>query len=178
MRGRIGDDCGRYFPLIGSLALFIFFSNILAPSLVLATDRKLEHHLRLRNRCILLPQLPWSCATVGAYHTPLIQSVHGGDGSHPSAWTDRDCKSPRATIFTWCTSRDQHGWRPRGTWRVHWNGSWLVPIPFFFLGLLVCTIQTFVFVLLSMIYIGLGQDLHHGYDDDHGHEGHGAPAHA
>ena len=29
MRGLIGDDCGRYFPLIGSLALFIFFSNIL-----------------------------------------------------------------------------------------------------------------------------------------------------
>ena len=56
---------------------------------------------------------------------------------------------------------------------------WLVPIPFFFLGLLVCTIQTFVFVLLSMIYIGLSvQDLHHGHDDDHGHEGHGAPAHA
>ena len=50
---------------------------------------------------------------------------------------------------------------------------WLVPIPFFFLGLLVCTIQTFVFVLLSMIYIGLSvQDLHHGHDDDHGHGHH------
>ncbi len=49
---------------------------------------------------------------------------------------------------------------------------WLIPIPFLALGLLVCCIQTLVFVLLSMVYIGLAvQEAHH---DDH----HGAEAHA
>ena len=43
----------------------------------------------------------------------------------------------------------------------------LVPIPFLALGLLVCTVQTMVFVLLSIIYIALAvEDAHH---DDHHH---------
>ena len=54
----------------------------------------------------------------------------------------------------------------------------VVPLPFMVLGLMVCVIQTLVFVLLSMIYIALAvQEAHH---DDHAHEHaeHGAHAHA
>ena len=126
MRGLIGDDCGRYFPLIGSLALFIFFSNILGPRpWILATDRKLEHHLRLRNRCILLLQLPWSaCERDGAYHThPQSSWYMVGMVPDASAWANRNCQSPRSTVLTWCSSRDEHGWRPRGIGRIYWNGS-------------------------------------------------------
>jgi F-type H+-transporting ATPase subunit a len=32
---------------------------------------------------------------------------------------------------------------------------WLVPLPFLFLGILVCVIQTVVFCLLSMVYISM-----------------------
>jgi F-type H+-transporting ATPase subunit a len=50
----------------------------------------------------------------------------------------------------------------------------LVPIPFLALGLLVCCVQTMVFVLLSIIYIALAvEEAHH---DDHHHEGAGAHA--
>ena len=53
----------------------------------------------------------------------------------------------------------------------------LVPLPFLALGLMVCIIQTLVFVLLSMIYIALAvEEAHH---DDHDHAAaHGAAAHA
>ena len=44
----------------------------------------------------------------------------------------------------------------------------LVPMPFLALGLLVSMIQTFVFVLLTMIYIALSvEEAHH--DDEHHH---------
>jgi F-type H+-transporting ATPase subunit a len=55
---------------------------------------------------------------------------------------------------------------------------WLVPSLMMTLGLLTCFLQTFIFIMLSMIY--LGEVSHHG--DDHGHgeaEGHEhASAHA
>ena len=55
----------------------------------------------------------------------------------------------------------------------------LVPLPFLSLGLLVCVIQTLVFVLLSMIYIGLATADAHGHDDAHAPgQTHGEPAHA
>lgn len=43
----------------------------------------------------------------------------------------------------------------------------LIPVPFLMLGLIVSTVQAFVFTLLSTIYISLS--LPHGHDDDHDH---------
>jgi len=44
----------------------------------------------------------------------------------------------------------------------------LLPVPFLFLGLLVSVIQTVVFCLLSAIYIALAVE-HHDHGDDHDH---------
>ena len=49
----------------------------------------------------------------------------------------------------------------------------IVPLPFLGLGLMVCMIQTLVFILLSMIYIGMAVEDTHG--DEHHDE---AVAHA
>lgn len=56
-------------------------------------------------------------------------------------------------------------------------GMILVPIPLYFLGLLVCFVQAFVFSLLSTIYVSMS--LPHGdHHDDGGHgDGHGAGGH-
>ena len=45
--------------------------------------------------------------------------------------------------------------------------NWIVPIPFYFLELLIGFVQAFVFTLLVSVYIGL--ICNHG--DDHGHDG-------
>jgi F-type H+-transporting ATPase subunit a len=45
-----------------------------------------------------------------------------------------------------------------------------VPIPIMMLGTLVCFVQVYVFCMLSSIYIALAtEDMHHGHGDDHGH---------
>lgn len=52
---------------------------------------------------------------------------------------------------------------------------WILPMALYPLSLLAAFLQTFIFIVLSMIYIG--EVSHHG--DDHGHgEHHGEPAHA
>ena len=44
---------------------------------------------------------------------------------------------------------------------------YLVPVPFYVLGLFVCFMQAFVFTILSMIYLGMAVETHdHG---DHAH---------
>lgn len=50
---------------------------------------------------------------------------------------------------------------------------WVVPSVLLVLAVFVCFVQTFIFVMLSLIY--LSETVPH---DDHGHEGHGEEAHA
>ena len=46
----------------------------------------------------------------------------------------------------------------------------VVPVAFYLMGTLVSVIQAFVFMLLSMIYVGLA--VSHGHDEAHGHDSH------
>jgi F-type H+-transporting ATPase subunit a len=56
---------------------------------------------------------------------------------------------------------------------VPWLG-WILPLPFYFLELLVGLVQALVFALLTSVFTAL-MCAHHdeGHGDDHGHEGHG-----
>jgi F-type H+-transporting ATPase subunit a len=45
---------------------------------------------------------------------------------------------------------------------------YLVPIPFYVIGLFVCFMQAFVFTLLTMVYISLAT-AHHDHDEEHAH---------
>jgi F-type H+-transporting ATPase subunit a len=53
--------------------------------------------------------------------------------------------------------------------------NWLVPVLLMPLGLFVAFIQTFVFVLLSMVYIS---EVSHPPHDEHGHHEHGETPYA
>ena len=46
----------------------------------------------------------------------------------------------------------------------------LVPLPMMFLGIITATLQAFIFVMLTMIYLGGAVAAEHGHDDAHGHE--------
>ncbi|HRH42796.1 MAG TPA: F0F1 ATP synthase subunit A [Pyrinomonadaceae bacterium] len=61
-----------------------------------------------------------------------------------------------------------------------WTTQLLLPLPLMALGLLVCLVQTFVFTLLSMIYLSEVSHGDHGHDHDeeHAHEAHAEVAHA
>lgn len=45
---------------------------------------------------------------------------------------------------------------------------YIVPIPFYVIGLFVCFMQAFVFTLLTMVYISLAT-AHHDHDEEHAH---------
>ncbi len=45
--------------------------------------------------------------------------------------------------------------------------SWIVPVPFYFLEILIGAVQAFVFTLLTAVYIGL--ICNHGGDEEHAH---------
>jgi len=46
----------------------------------------------------------------------------------------------------------------------------LVPLPMMFLGIITATLQAFIFVMLTMIYLGGAVAAEHGADEAHGHE--------
>mgnify|MGYP003345776356 FL=1 len=37
----------------------------------------------------------------------------------------------------------------------------ILPIPFYFLGLMVCVIQAYIFVMLTMVYVSLAKESDH-----------------
>ena len=48
-------------------------------------------------------------------------------------------------------------------------GAVVLPVPLYFLGLLVCSVQAFVFALLTVIYVAQAVAHDDAHDNDHGH---------
>lgn len=164
----------RYLPLIGTLACFIFFSNILAlipgmvpPTTTLKTNVALAltvfvltHVEGIRAQGIgpyfkhLMGPIPWLA--------PLMLPIEIiGHLARPLSLSLRlmgNMVSDHKVVGVF------FGLVPL-----------LVPVPFLILGTLVAVIQTLVFCLLSMVYINIAVTTHE-HDDEHGahkSEGHG-----
>ena len=171
----IGPDAKRYMPLIGTLALFIFFSNALGliPGFEPPTDNVSTNAA--------------AALVVFLYYNFQGLRVNGiGHITHMA--------NPLGVWWGWFLMPIMfpveligHLARPLSlTLRLMGNMTGdhavvlgfaalvpiLVPVPFQILGLLVCVIQALVFTLLTMVYIGMAVESHH----DEGHEG--AEAHA
>lgn len=160
----------RFLPLIGTLAFFIFFSNVLAlipgfapPTATLKTNVALaltvfvlthyygvkEHGLayfkHFLGPVIWLAPLMLPIELVSHIARPLSLSLRllGNIAADHKVV---------ASFFALVPL--------------------LVPVPFLILGVLVAIVQTLVFCLLSMVYIQ-GAVAHEGHGDEHGHdEGH------
>ena len=173
----IGKDAPRYFPVIGTLALFIFFSNILG--LVPGFEP---------------PTNNWNTTAACAIFVFLYFNYHGlrvhglGHIAHMA--------NPAGTWWGWFLAPlmfpielVSNLARPFSlTVRLAANMMGdhavlaaflglvpiMVPLPFLLLGLIVCIVQTLVFVLLTMIYISLS--VAESNHDEHDEEG--AHAHA
>ena len=171
----IGKEANRYFPVIATLALFIFFSNILGliPGFLPPTDNWNTtfacggfvflyynyHGLRVNGIDHLIHMANPAGSTLGWFLAPLMLPIE--IVSHIARPLSLGIRLATNMVGDHAVLGAFVGLVP-----------WLIPIPFLALGLLVCCIQTLVFVLLSMVYIGLAvQEAHH---DDH----HGAEAHA
>lgn len=154
MTGVMGEkNAKRFFPLIGSLALFILFSNLaaLVPGFAPATDT-LKTNLALAGLVFVLTHY-YGLKEHGAAYlkhfagpiwwlAPLMLPIElVGHLARPLSLSLRlmgNMVADHKVIFAFFALV-----------------PWFVPIPFYFLGMLVCVVQTLVFCLLSMVYIAM-----------------------
>lgn len=176
MTNIIGKDARRYFPLIGSLALYIFCSNVigLIPGLAPPTD-----NLNTTAGCALtvflyynyqgfrangLGHLAHMANPVGTWWgwflAPLMFPIELiGHLARPMSLSLRlmgNMIGDHSVLFAFA-----------GLMPV------LVPLPFYALGFLVAVIQTAVFCILTTVYIALAVQGH----EEHEEHAHGAAAH-
>lgn len=182
MRTIMGPEAKRYFPVIGTLALFIFFSNVLGlvPGFTPPTDNLNTtaacgvfvfiyynfHGLRVNGFGHIVHMMNPSGTTIGWVLSPLVFLIELiGHFARPLSLSLRlmgNMVGDHAVLSIFV------GIFP-----------WFLPLPFFVLGLLVCVVQTVVFCILSTVYVSLSiAEAHH---DDHGdahkaHDNHGAHA--
>ena len=173
-RNIMGEENGRkYLPLIGTLACFIFFSNVLAliPGMVPPTST-LKTNVALALTVFVITHIE------GIRAQGIVSYLKHFAG--PIWW------------LAWIMIPIEiigHLARPLSlSMRLMGNmvsdhkvvGVFfflvplLVPVPFLILGTMVAVIQTLVFCLLSMVYINMAVATHE-HDE---HEGHGEHAHA
>jgi F-type H+-transporting ATPase subunit a len=175
MSGIMGPKAARQFlPLIGSLALFILVSNLLGlvPGFLPATDATSTN-------------IGMALIVFGATHYYGVKvngSAHIKHLFGPVWWM-----APLMFLIEVVS----HIARPISlTLRLAGNmiGDHkvlsiflglvpiIVPMPVMVLGIIVCVVQTLVFCLLSVVYIGLAIEEHH--HEGEGHEGEGHEGHA
>lgn len=176
----MGKKAARFFlPLIGTCAVFIFFSNAcgLVPGLLPPTDS-------LKTTA--------ACATVIFLSTHVFGLRENGIGHIQhlfGPWLGPIGIPLNILMFLIeCVS---HLARPLSlSLRLMANifadhlvlsiftalFAFLLPVPVMLLGTIVVIVQTLVFCILSTVYIGMAV-AHHDHGDDHGHEGHGSEAH-
>jgi F-type H+-transporting ATPase subunit a len=172
----MGEKNGRkYLPLIGTLACFIFFSNLLAlipgfvpPTTTLKTNVALAltvffiTHIEGIRAQGLVNYLKHFAGPLWWLAWIMIPIELIGHLARPLSLSLRlmgNMVSDHKVVGVF------FGLVPL-----------LVPVPFLILGAMVVVIQTLVFCLLSMVYINMAVS-GHDHDEDHG-DAHGDAAHA
>jgi F-type H+-transporting ATPase subunit a len=156
----------RYFPLIGTCALFIFFSNImgLIPGLTPPTST-----LNITAGCAVVVFFAFNYYGIKENGFGYIKHLAG------PVWWLAPLILP-IEILSLCIRPVTLSIRLMVNMAVdHLLGTIIagmvmviVPIPIMILGTLVCLVQVLVFCLLSTIYIALATE-HDDHDEAHGH---------
>lgn len=175
MEGMMGREQARkFFPLIGTLAIFILFNNLmgLIPGLVPPTQNLntnmamalvvfvFYNYVGIREQGVVnyLKHFAGPVWWLALLMVPLELISHC---IRPLSLTLRlggNMTGDHTVLGVFGSiAADLFGGLPL-----------LLPVPFLFLGLLVSVIQTVVFCLLSAIYIALAVE-HHEHDDEHHH---------
>jgi len=169
----IGDDAARFFPVIAALATFILISNLLGliPGFIPPTDNWNTtfacggfvflyyhfHGLRVNGLAHLAHLANPSGLWWGWFMAPLMLPIEVV--SHVARPFSLGVRLATNMVVDHALVATFLGLVP-----------YLVPIPFLAMGVLVSFVQTLVFVLLTMVYIGLAVEEAHHDEHHHGHE--------
>jgi F-type H+-transporting ATPase subunit a len=155
----LGHDAKVYFPMIGSLFLFIFVNNLLGliPGFEPATE-----NVNTTLACGIFTFLYYNY--IGFKRGGLGYLKHFLGPVWYMAWLllPIELISHVVRPFTLAlrlrgNMSGDHTVLAQFTHMV----PYIVPIPIYFLGLLVCFLQAFIFVMLAMVYISMAKDSDH-----------------
>jgi F-type H+-transporting ATPase subunit a len=169
MESTIGNrkDAEAFFPLVGTIFVYVLVSNLVGfiPGVIPATE-DMSHNLALAGVVFLV----FNYAGLSRNGFGYIKHLAGPVAAIAPVFFLLESFSLSVNIFV------DHLLagivRGLGSEFLGFLGGAILPVPLFFLGLLVCVVQAFVFALLTTIYISLSvahDDHGHGDDHDHAH---------
>jgi F-type H+-transporting ATPase subunit a len=155
----LGHDAPIYFPVVGGLFLFIFISNLfgLLPGFAPPTQN-INTNLACGAFVFLYYNYQGFKATGWKYLLHFFGPVWY------MAWLllPIEIISHVVRPFTLALRLKGNMVGDHTVLSVFTNlVPYVVPVPFYFLGLLVCFIQSFIFVMLTMVYISLAKESDH-----------------
>ncbi|MGC4089533.1 MAG: F0F1 ATP synthase subunit A [Polyangiaceae bacterium] len=157
------DRAKRYFPLIGTSAMFVFFSNVMAliPGMPVATS-----HLNITLGCALVVFVFFNAYGLSAQGFGYVKHLAG------PVWWLAPLLFP-LEVLSLCIRPVTLAVRLMVNMAADHIMlglflslvALLIPVPVMLLGCLVVIVQTLVFTLLTCIYVGLATEGH----DEHAH---------
>jgi F-type H+-transporting ATPase subunit a len=169
--GVMGEaNARRFLPLIGTLACFIFFSNIFAlipgfapPTATLKTNVALALTVFVLTHVYGIMANGWSYFKKFLGHAPLYMAPF----MIPIEIVSHLARPLSLSLRLLGNMAADH----KVVAAFFGLVPLLVPVPFLILGVLVVIIQTMVFCLLTMVYIQGAVEPEHGdHEDEHGHD--------
>jgi F-type H+-transporting ATPase subunit a len=155
----LGHDAKTYFPIIGSLFLFIFINNLLGlfPGVSPATD-----NVNTTLACGIFIFIYYNYRGFKASGLSYLKHFFGPVWYMAWLLLPIELISHFVRPFT-LALRLKGNMSGDHTVLAVFTGlaPYLVPIPVYFLGLLVCFLQAFIFAMLSMVYISMAKDSDH-----------------
>ena len=155
----LGKDAATYFPVIGTLFLFVFVNNIvgLFPGVSPATDNV---NTTLAAGIFVFLYYNYQ----GLKHGGIGYLKHFFGPVWYMAWLllPIELISHFVRPFTLALRLKGNMAGDHTVLSVFTHmAPWIVPVPVYFLGLLVCFLQAFIFVMLTMVYISMAKDSDH-----------------
>lgn len=155
----LGHDASIYFPIVGALFLFIFINNLLGliPGFSPATD-----NVNTTLACGVFVFLYYNYRGFKAGGLNYLKHFLGPVWY--MAWLLLPIELISHTVRPFTLALRLKG-NMSGDHTVLSSftdmAPYLVPVPVYFLGLLVCFLQAFIFVMLTMVYVSMARDSDH-----------------
>jgi F-type H+-transporting ATPase subunit a len=155
----LGHDAGDYFPIIGTLFIYIFLNNLLGlfPGFSPATD-----NVNTTLACGAFVFLYYNF--IGFKKGGLAYGKHFIGPVWYLAWLllPIELISHFVRPFTLALRLKGNMAGDHTVLSVFTHmAPYIVPVPVYFLGLLVCFLQAFIFAMLSMVYISMAKETDH-----------------
>jgi F-type H+-transporting ATPase subunit a len=155
----LGHDAKEFFPVIASLFLFIFVNNLLGllPGFVPATD-----NVNTTLACGIFIFIYYNYRGFKASGFAYLKHFFGPVWYMAWLLLPIELISHFVRPFTLALRLKGNMAGDHTVLAVFTNmAPYLVPVPIYFLGLLVCFLQAFIFVMLSMVYISMAKESDH-----------------